>query len=330
MINLEQELCFFDSSANVIGIVTPSLFHAMVDGRSVINGPAGAFQINEQSISALEQGLRGAGALVPGSQEEVKAVCKLLQNPATSRTTSFFLCRARTCADLLRDVNAIMSSKILVIGCGGIGSSTALLLAGSGVEHLTLVDADIIESSNLNRQLFWRKQDIGNTKVATLQREINDRFDNIDIRTIEKELGYEDILQLVSTHDFSAIAITADNPPTLVSRAGELASVLGIPVVSGGYLHTRCIANFFSGKDAHIIDNSEDNTTPWQRLPHSIMPSFGPMNFNIGALLSSGIITSIASRLFGEQRSHCVEWDAAQSPLEYTTHFFDVKGHVIP
>lgn len=323
MHNTNQDFRFYDNSGNAVGVVIPSLFHSLVDGHTVINGPAGAYQINEQTVVALEQGLHQAAALVPGAADEVDTVCNLLKNPVTSRTTSFLLCKAKSCADLINDTAAIKSSKVLVIGCGGIGSSVALLLAGAGVEHLTLVDPDIIESSNLNRQLFWRKNDIGNTKVATLQREINDRFDNIKIQSPELEMNYDDIVELLNTGCFSAIAITADNPPTLVSRASDLAVTSGIPVVSGGYLHSHCIANFFSGKDRQHSTLSPDSSTHWLRLPQSIMPSFGPLNFNIAALMASGIITSIASNLFGEQRSHYIEWDAAQWPLGYTTRYFD-------
>ena len=323
MRDVNQSFCFFDSSGNASGVVIPSLFHSMADGNTVINGPAGAYQITEQTVLALEEGLHLARALVPGASDEIDAVCDLLQNPATSRTTSFFLCKAKSCADLLADIEKIKASEVLIIGCGGIGSTIALLLAGAGVEHLTLVDPDIIESSNLNRQLFWRKTDIGNTKVATLQREINDRFDNINTQTVTLELSDGDIIELANSNTFSAIAITADNPPALVSRAGELACATTIPVVSGGYLHSHCIANFFSGKDKQHSKLNPDSTLNWQKLPHSIMPSFGPLNFNIAALMASGIVTSIASNLFGEQRSHYSEWDAAQWPLGYSTQYFD-------
>ncbi|OXS20625.1 hypothetical protein CGU37_21555 [Pseudomonas fluorescens] len=329
MNNFSQEFCLFDSSGDAKAIVAPCIFHATVDGNTVINGPAGAFQATEQSLLALEQTLRQAGALVPGSPGEVQAVYELLQNSATSRTTSFFPCKAKKCADLLSDVRAITNSKVLIIGCGGIGSSIAVLLAGSGVGHLTLVDADIIEHSNLNRQLFWRKKDVGKTKVSTLQREIHDRFDNINIQAIEKEVSYEEIIKLARSDNFSAIAITADNPPTLVSRAGELSAALGIPVVSGGYLHSKCVANFFSGREQQHIDDTLDHNPQWKRLPHSIMPSFGPVNFNIAALLALGVITSIASALFGTQCSHYIEWDAVQLPLGYVTRPFDENEDVV-
>ncbi|MFQ6591149.1 MULTISPECIES: ThiF family adenylyltransferase [Pseudomonas] len=329
MLNPKQEFCLFDSSGKAIGVIAPSIFHALVDGKTVIDGPAGSFQISEQTPLALEQGLRLAGALIPGSPDEVKAVSDLLHDPATSRTTSFFLCKAKTCADLLNDMRIIKSSKVFVIGCGGIGSSLALLLAGSGIKNLTLADADIIESSNLNRQLFWRKKDIGRAKTDTLQREINDRFEDIKTKTIRAELSYNEIIELSKSNHFSAIAITADNPPTLVSRAKEIAATLKIPVVSGGYLHSHCTAYFFSGKDnLHTIADAPC-ATPWQRLPHAIMPSFGPLNFNISALLASGILTSIATNSFGEQRSHYIEWNAAQSPLEYATHYFEETQEVV-
>lgn len=305
-----------------VGVVAPSTFYTLDNGQIVINGPDGVIKLNEQTIPALTEGLQRSGSLVSGTPAEIQAVCKLLKNPETSRTTSFFLCKAENCAHILEDINAIQSAKILLVGCGGIGSSVALLLAGSGIKNFTFIDSDVIERSNLNRQLFWRKKDIGEYKVDILARELNDRFDGLDILTFKKELDFDGIVEHSGEVCYSAIVITADNPPTLVSRSEELASKVRIPVLSGGYLHSNCVANFFSGKDNDNILYNDELKTPWERLPDSIMPSFGPLNFNIAALLSSGVIAFIASRVFGSHRSSYIEWDAASIPCKYVAKYY--------
>lgn len=322
MTEIINNFCLFDSLGNIVGVVPPSTFFAMDGSKTVINGPTGVIKLNEQTMPALTEGLQRAGALVEGNPVEVEAVCNLLQNPETSRTASFFLCKARNCSSVIEDFESIKSANVLLVGCGGIGSSVALLLAGCGIRKLTLVDPDIIEKSNLNRQLFWRKKDIGQSKVHILKREINDRFEHLKIRTINKELSFEDIVNLSKSAAYSTVIITADSPPTLVPRAEELASILKTPVLSGGYLHSNCVANFFSGKDNEATHYHQDTTMHWNKLPHSIMPSFGPLNFNIAALLASAAITFTASKTFDNRRSSYIEWDAANVPSEFITKYY--------
>ena len=57
----------------------------------------------------------------------------------------------------------------MIVGCGGIGSSICMLLAGAGVRNFYLVDSDVIEKSNLNRQFFWVLSDFGEKKIYTLK-----------------------------------------------------------------------------------------------------------------------------------------------------------------
>jgi sulfur carrier protein ThiS adenylyltransferase len=61
----------------------------------------------------------------------------------------------------------LAASKVAVIGCGGLGSNAAAMLLRSGVRTLTLIDFDVVEESNLNRQLYFRDQ-VGRPKVEAL------------------------------------------------------------------------------------------------------------------------------------------------------------------
>ncbi|TFY88303.1 ThiF family adenylyltransferase [Pseudomonas kairouanensis] len=321
MIENFSDFCFYDSSGSAIGVVAPSTFHSRVNEQTVISGPHATVRLTEQTLPALTEGLLRSGALVPGSSNEVAEVCEYLKDPETSRTASFFLCKAKTCADIISVFKKIKNANVLLIGCGGIGSTAALLLAGGGVGSLTLVDPDVVELSNLNRQLFWRKLDVGKSKVSILDREIQARFDGVQVSIIKKELDFYGIVELASSGEFSVVVITADNPATLVPRAEELASILKIPVVSGGYLHSHCIASFYSGNDIRNIPNEQGFDMDWEKLPGSIMPSFGPLNFTIASLLSAGVLTFLASSIFGNARSSYIEWDAAVVPTEFSTKF---------
>jgi sulfur carrier protein ThiS adenylyltransferase len=61
----------------------------------------------------------------------------------------------------------LAASRVAIIGCGGLGSNVAAMLLRSGVRTLTLIDFDVVEPSNLNRQLYFRDQ-VGRLKVEAL------------------------------------------------------------------------------------------------------------------------------------------------------------------
>ncbi len=63
----------------------------------------------------------------------------------------------------------LLSAKIAIVGCGGLGSAVAVYLAASGVGHLHLIDYDLIDKSNLHRQVFYGIKDIGKPKTTILK-----------------------------------------------------------------------------------------------------------------------------------------------------------------
>jgi len=79
---------------------------------------------------------------------------------------------------LLKDVGGVgqerlLRSKVLVIGTGGLGSPIALYLAAAGVGTIGLVDADVVDLSNLQRQVIHFTPDVGRPKVTSAREKIN-------------------------------------------------------------------------------------------------------------------------------------------------------------
>lgn len=68
-------------------------------------------------------------------------------------------------------LEALRAARVGIIGAGGLGSNVAVMLARSGVRQLTIVDKDIVDASNLNRQAFW-PEDVGTAKVLALTRRL--------------------------------------------------------------------------------------------------------------------------------------------------------------
>ena len=83
----------------------------------------------------------------------------------------------------------IFKTKILIIGCGGLGSIAATYLSMAGVRTLGLVDDDKIELSNVSRQLFFTEDDIGKYKTEVLKDKLKKINSNSNVKTFEKKFS---------------------------------------------------------------------------------------------------------------------------------------------
>lgn len=93
--------------------------------------------------------------------------------------------------------NLLQNAKVLVIGCGGLGSPIAIHLATSGIGELHLVDFDTVSVSNLHRQIFFKTTDINKPKVKTLAKEISKRAPFTKVSITDKAVDKNSILELV-------------------------------------------------------------------------------------------------------------------------------------
>lgn len=312
----------FFAGSGFMGIVAPSTLYGVHDGSMYISGPSGVVQVTGQSEAAIQEALSESGALIPGTKEAVQGLHQLLEDPRTSRTVSYLLCGARSCEDVLEDMARLKRARILLFGCGGIGSTTSLLLAGSGIGHMTVIDGDRIEESNLNRQLFWRRSEVGAFKADVLKDILQEKFPGMYVETVKHNLDLDDADRLIAG-GYDAVVVTADEPVTLASECKRLADKHRIPVVSGGYLHRMCMTNFYDGNPINSTVSTSDDAPPqrfdWRRLPRGIMPSYGPSNFALASILASSVIASLACRTLGSPVQHSVVWDANSAPLEFNT-----------
>jgi len=95
----------------------------------------------------------------------------------------------------------LQKARVLVIGCGGLGSPIAIHLAASGIGELHLVDFDTVSVSNLHRQVFFKTKDVNKSKVKTLAKEITKRAPFTKVNITNKAVDKNSILELVSSVD---------------------------------------------------------------------------------------------------------------------------------
>lgn len=93
----------------------------------------------------------------------------------TGNTVELYNKTNNQCNDNIKDKNIAISNKILIVGCGGLGSELVKLLSLNPSNNLTLIDDDTIDSTNLNRQFLYTKEDIGKSKAGVLCKKIANR-----------------------------------------------------------------------------------------------------------------------------------------------------------
>jgi adenylyltransferase/sulfurtransferase len=124
----------------------------------------------------------------------------------------------------------LLSSKVLLIGAGGLGSPAALYLAAAGVGTLGIVDFDTVDLSNLQRQILHHGHDVGRAKVQSAVETIADLNPDVKVVPYQQALSSENVRQIFAEYD--VIVNGSDNFPTRY-LANDACVFLGKPMVDG-------------------------------------------------------------------------------------------------
>jgi sulfur-carrier protein adenylyltransferase/sulfurtransferase len=125
----------------------------------------------------------------------------------------------------------LLDSKILLIGAGGLGSPASLYLAAAGVGRIGIVDADVVDESNLQRQIVHSTESLGEPKVESARRAVEALNPDVEVVAYKERLTSENIERILAD-GWDVIVDGADNFPTryLVNDASVWHD---IPVVHG-------------------------------------------------------------------------------------------------
>src|SRR5262245_42864575 len=95
----------------------------------------------------------------------------------------------------------LVAAKVLLIGAGGLGSPNALYLAAAGVGTLGLVDFDVVDHTNLHRQVLHGTADVGKLKVESARETIRDINPNVNVVTYNMPFRREQALDIIKQYD---------------------------------------------------------------------------------------------------------------------------------
>ena len=95
----------------------------------------------------------------------------------------------------------LLASRVLVVGMGGLGSPAAMYLAAAGVGHIVISDFDRVETSNLQRQIIHRAQDIGELKAKSASRTLKDINPDLTVTAMDWQLDQQELAEQVQAAD---------------------------------------------------------------------------------------------------------------------------------
>jgi sulfur-carrier protein adenylyltransferase/sulfurtransferase len=141
---------------------------------------------------------------------------------------------------------SLKQGSVLLIGTGGLGSPLALYLAAAGVGHIGLVDFDVVDESNLQRQIAHGTSTIGVLKTESAKARLQDLNPYIEVTTYEAQITSANAMELMAPYD--VIVDGTDNFPTRY-LTNDAAVMLGKPNVYGSIFRFEGQATVFSPKD---------------------------------------------------------------------------------
>jgi molybdopterin/thiamine biosynthesis adenylyltransferase len=136
----------------------------------------------------------------------------------------------------------LLDAKVLLIGAGGLGSPAAYYLAAAGVGTLGIVDADVVDMSNLQRQIIHANDRVGMPKTESAELTIKGLNPDINVQAYNQRLTTDNVMEMFA--DYDIIVDGCDNFPTryLVNDAAVL---MGKPIVHGSIFQFEGQASVF-------------------------------------------------------------------------------------
>lgn len=153
----------------------------------------------------------------------------------------------------------LAAANIAVIGIGGVGSYTVEGLVRGGIGKITLIDHDLVDITNINRQIHALHSTIGQAKVDVMARRLKDINPEIEVKTKQEFCTKENVATLLSG-DYHYIIDAVDNITAKIAIM-EYALANKIPVIS-----SMGAANKLNNTNFQIVDISETNTCPLARV----------------------------------------------------------------
>ena len=158
----------------------------------------------------------------------------------------------------------LLASKVLLLGAGGLGSPAALYLAAAGVGTLGIVDMDVVDASNLQRQILHNVDRVGERKVDSAKKTLTMLNPDVDVVTYDVRLSADNVMDVIAGYD--VIVDGADNFPSRY-LLNDASVKLGIPVVHGSIFRFEGMVTVFDPKNGPTYRDMVAEPPPAELAP---------------------------------------------------------------
>ena len=176
----------------------------------------------------------------------------------------------------------LLDAKVLLLGAGGLGSPAALYLTAAGVGTIGIIDMDVVDESNLQRQILHNVDRVGDRKVDSAKKTLTALNPDVNVVTYDARLGAANIMEILDGYD--VVVDGADNFPSRY-LLNDASVKLGIPVVHG---------SIFRFEGQVTVFDPKNGPTYRDMLPEPPPAEFAPSCAEAGVLgVLPGIVGSI-------------------------------------
>ena len=213
---------------------------------------------------------------------------------------------------------SLLDAKVLLLGAGGLGSPAAMYLAAAGIGTLGIIDMDVVDESNLQRQILHNIERVGARKVDSAKETINSLNPDVNVVAYDARLSSEIILDILEGYD--VVVDGADNFPSRY-LLNDASVKLGIPVVHGSIFRFEGQVTVFDPRDGVTYRDMQPETPPENIVPNcaeaGVLGVLPGIVGSIQALETIKLILNIGENLSGR----LVVFDS----LEMTFHEYEIK-----
>jgi molybdopterin/thiamine biosynthesis adenylyltransferase/rhodanese-related sulfurtransferase len=204
---------------------------------------------------------------------------------------------------------ALFDAKVLLIGAGGLGCPAALYLAAAGIGRLGLVDFDVVDASNLQRQVLYGTADVGRLKVDVASERIAAMNPDVEVVKHPVQLTSENAMELFA--DYDVVIDGSDNFPTRY-LSNDACVLLGKPNVHGSIFRFDGQASVFDARHGPCYRCLYPEPPPPGAVPScaegGVLGVLPGLIATIQATETVKIVTGIGEPLYGR----LIQYDALQ------------------
>ena len=176
----------------------------------------------------------------------------------------------------------LLEAKVLLLGAGGLGSPAAMYLAAAGVGTLGIIDMDVVDESNLQRQILHNVDRVGDRKVDSAKKTLTALNPDVNVVTYDTRLAADNIMDILEGYD--VVVDGADNFPSRY-LLNDASVKLGIPVVHG---------SIFRFEGQITVFDPRNGPTYRDMVPEPPPPEMAPSCAEAGVLgVLPGIVGSV-------------------------------------